>query len=133
MPKYWFENCYARTILTVIESTSCETFSDVPRLFSSLLFPLRLCQDILNGAVEGQVKLDGPEAFCLLQDTLSCLASEEIKLASLKSKPVDEEPDGITQQAKNDMVIKKTIISQVINCDRILLCRNNNNIRFFAN
>ena len=66
----------------------------------------------MNGAVEGQVKLEGPESFYLLQDTLACLASEEIKLASLKSK-AEEDPDAITPEAKNDMAIKKTIISQV--------------------
>ena len=59
--------------------------------------------------------MEGRAAFCLLQDTLACLASEEIKLASLKSK-AEEDPDGITQEAKNDMVIKKTIISQVRSC-----------------
>ena len=46
----------------------------------------KLCQDILNGCVEGSVKLNAPNAHELLQDTLACLASEEIKLASLKSK-----------------------------------------------
>ena len=46
----------------------------------------KLCQDILNGCVEGSVKLNAPNAHEMLQDALACLASEEIKLASLKSK-----------------------------------------------
>ena len=44
----------------------------------------KLCQEILNGVVEGSVDLKNSSAFELLQDTLSCLASDEIKLASLK-------------------------------------------------
>ena len=44
----------------------------------------KLCKDILNGVVEGTVNLKNPSAYELLKDTLECLASDEIKLASLK-------------------------------------------------
>merc|ERR1719495_2664272 len=71
----------------------------------------KLCQDILNGCVEGSVDLKAPNAHELLQDTLACLASEEIKLASLKSKAEATAGDvaGAVLAAA-----KKTIISQVV-------------------
>ena len=73
----------------------------------------RLCQDVLNGVVEGQVRLGPAESFCLLQDTLACLASEEIKLSSLKNK--QDEDEGVTEEdMKGALMVaaKKTIISQ---------------------
>ncbi len=84
----------------------------------------RLCQDILNGAVEGQVKID-KVSNGLLQDTLACLASEEIKLASLKSRQDEDDlaPGGAGDPnlAEEDFrgpamafAVKKTIISQVV-------------------
>ncbi len=77
----------------------------------------RLCQDVLNGVVEGQVVLDGREnSFCLLQDALACLASEEIKLASLKNKP-DEDEVGNEEDAQGAAVVallRKNIISQTV-------------------
>ena len=83
----------------------------------------RLCQDILNGCVEGTVKLEGQQgSYELLQDTLACLASEEIKLASLKARQDGEDADGSgipdmnnPQDIESAVVAaaKKTIISQV--------------------
>ena len=52
----------------------------------------RLCQDILGGVVEGAVSLS-PASMPLLQDTFYCLASDSIKLASLKSKGGEEEAE----------------------------------------
>ena len=56
-----------------------------------------------------------------MQDALACLASEEIKLASLKSKPEGgEEVDPNTEATAGDVAgavlaaAKKTIISQVV-------------------
>ena len=81
----------------------------------------KLCQDILNGCVEGSVKLNAPNAHELLQDTLACLASEEIKLASLKSKQEGMEENDPNAEANPADVAgavlaaaKKTIISQVV-------------------
>ena len=81
----------------------------------------KLCQDILNGCVEGSVDLKAPNAHELLQDTLACLASEEIKLASLKSKAEGmEEVDPNAEATAGDVAgavlaaAKKTIISQVV-------------------
>lgn len=80
----------------------------------------KLCQDILNGCVEGSVKLNGTSAYELLQDTLACLASDEIKLASLKSKQDGDEVDPMAEATAGDVAgavlaaAKKTIISQVV-------------------
>merc|ERR1719193_1946604 len=74
----------------------------------------RLCQDILGGVVEGAVSLS-PASMALLQDTFYCLASDSIKLASLKSKGGEEEPE--TEQDMAGKVLeaaKKTIISGVV-------------------
>ena len=51
----------------------------------------------------------------MLQDTLMVLSCDEIKLASLKSKPedTDQATDQQEQAAMAGMAIKKTIISQV--------------------
>ncbi|MPC74873.1 hypothetical protein E2C01_069251 [Portunus trituberculatus] len=51
----------------------------------------------------------------MLEDTLTILRSDEIKLASLKSRPedTDQPTDQAEQAAMAGMVIKKTIISQV--------------------
>lgn len=75
----------------------------------------RLCQDVLGGVVDGRIKLT-PDSLPMLQDTLSVLSSDEIKLASLKSRPedVDQPTDQAEQAAMAGMVIKKTIISQVV-------------------
>lgn len=81
----------------------------------------KLCQDILGGCVEGTVKLTGHSSYELLQDTLACLACEEIKLASLKSKQEEEiDPNLDPSAAGGDVAgavlaaAKKTIISQVV-------------------
>ncbi|KAK7065760.1 Condensin-2 complex subunit D3, partial [Halocaridina rubra] len=74
----------------------------------------RLCQDILGGIVDGRIKLTN-SSLPMLEDTLTVLRSDEIKLASLKSRPedVDQPTDQAEQAAMAGMVIKKTIISQV--------------------
>merc|ERR1711994_268445 len=74
----------------------------------------KLCKDILQGAVEGSVKLTGKESFELLQDTLACLASDEIKLASLKTRHDDiGEMDGTPDvEGAVASAVKKAIISQ---------------------
>merc|ERR1712223_151261 len=74
----------------------------------------KLCKDILQGAVEGSVKLTGKESFELLQDTLACLASDEIKLASLKIRHDDiGEIDGTPDvEGAVASAVKKAIISQ---------------------
>eukprot|EP00092_Neocalanus_flemingeri_P019653 GFUD01021285.1.p1 GENE.GFUD01021285.1~~GFUD01021285.1.p1 ORF type:complete len:1759 (-),score=675.16 GFUD01021285.1:47-5323(-) len=74
----------------------------------------RLCQDILGGVVEGTVSLS-PASMPLLRDTFYCLASDSIKLASLKSKGGEEEAE--TEQEMAGKVLeaaKKTIISGVV-------------------
>ncbi|XP_068227070.1 condensin-2 complex subunit D3-L-like [Palaemon carinicauda] len=75
----------------------------------------RLCQDVLGGVVDGRVKLSAT-SLPMLEDTLSVLRCDEIKLASLKSRPedVDQPTDQAEQAAMAGMVIKKTIISQVV-------------------
>ena len=73
-----------------------------------------ICNDVLKGVAEGSVRLEGRSAFCLLRDALACLASEEIKLASLKNKA--DEDEGITEEDMRGALVaaaKKTIISQV--------------------
>ncbi|KAK8371967.1 hypothetical protein O3P69_011986 [Scylla paramamosain] len=52
----------------------------------------------------------------MLEDTLTILRSDEIKLASLKSRPedTDQPTDQAEQAVMAGMVIKKTIISQVL-------------------
>ena len=70
----------------------------------------KLCQDILNGCVEGSVKLD----YELLQDTLSILASEEIKLMSLKTRNEDEEQPIEDVEGAVIAAAKKTLISQYV-------------------
>ena len=77
----------------------------------------KLCQDILNWFVENQVKLLD-SGYELLQDTLACLASEEIKLASLKARGEGEEGEEsldnlTTNESQSATVLKKAIISQV--------------------
>ncbi|XP_042861506.1 condensin-2 complex subunit D3-like [Penaeus japonicus] len=75
----------------------------------------RLCQDVLGGIVDGRIKLT-PSSLPMLQDTLTVLSSDEIKLASLKSRPedADQPTDQAEQAAMAGMAIKKTIISQVV-------------------
>merc|ERR1712142_1080569 len=74
----------------------------------------RLCQDILGGVVEGTVSLSSA-SMLLLKDTFFCLASDAIKLASLKSKANEDEAE--TEQDMAGKVLeaaKKTIISGVV-------------------
>uniref|UniRef100_A0A0K2TBV8 NonSMC condensin II complex, subunit D3 [Callithrix jacchus] n=1 Tax=Lepeophtheirus salmonis TaxID=72036 RepID=A0A0K2TBV8_LEPSM len=74
----------------------------------------KLCQDILGGTLEGQIKLND-DSYGVLKDALACLASDEIKLVSLKSKSTDEVEDGDEDLAGAvAAVAKKTIISQVV-------------------
>ncbi|XP_045592017.2 condensin-2 complex subunit D3-L [Procambarus clarkii] len=79
------------------------------------LMTQRLCQDVLGGVVDGRIKLT-PSSLPMLQDTLTVLSSDEIKLASLKCRPedVDQPTDLAEEAAMAGMVIKKTIISQVV-------------------
>lgn len=70
---------------------------------------------ISSGAVvDGRIKLN-KNSMPMLEDTLTILRSDEIKLATLKSKPedTDQPTDQAEQAAMAGMVIKKTIISQV--------------------
>ena len=75
----------------------------------------RLCQDVLGGVVEDSIKLT-PASLPVLKDTFFVLASEAIKLASLKSKASDnDEPE--TDEDRANMVMnaaKKQIISGVV-------------------
>ena len=75
----------------------------------------RLCQDVLGGVVEDSIKIT-PESLPVLKDTFFVLASDAIKLASLKSKAGDsDEPE--TEEDKANMVMnaaKKQIISGVV-------------------
>merc|ERR1719466_312671 len=74
----------------------------------------RLCEDVLGGVVEGTVSLS-PASMPLLKDTFYCLASDSIKLASLKSKGDEDAPE--TEQEMAGKVLeaaKKTIISGVV-------------------
>jgi TolA-binding protein len=75
----------------------------------------RLSQDILGGVVEGTVSL-GTESLQLLQDTFFCLASDQIKLQSLKSKAgAEDEPETEQDMAGKVMeAAKKTIISGAV-------------------
>ncbi|XP_064083333.1 LOW QUALITY PROTEIN: condensin-2 complex subunit D3-L-like [Macrobrachium nipponense] len=75
----------------------------------------RLIQDVLGGLVDGRIKLS-PGSLPMLEDTLNVLRSDEIKLASLKSRPedADQPADQAEEAAMAGMVIKKTIISQVV-------------------
>ena len=54
-------------------------------------------KNILGGAIDGNVVL-GPSSFNLLKDTLACLASDEIKLASLKSRQEEDIDEGKAEQ-----------------------------------
>ncbi|XP_071518098.1 condensin-2 complex subunit D3-like isoform X2 [Panulirus ornatus] len=75
----------------------------------------RLCQDVLGGVVDSRIKLT-PSSLPMLEDTLTVLSSDEIKLASLKSRPedLDQPTDQAEQAAMAGIAIKKTIISQVV-------------------
>ncbi|XP_076046564.1 chromosome associated protein D3 [Oratosquilla oratoria] len=75
----------------------------------------RLCQDVLGGVVDGRIRLT-QASLPMLEDTLMVLSCDEIKLASLKARTedVDHATDEAEQAAMAGMVIKKTIISQVV-------------------
>ena len=81
----------------------------------------KLSQDVLNGVVEGDIKIS-PSSVPLLQDTFYCLSSDAIKLSSLKGKASDDDPDmdqaGIILEAGKKAVIsgavKKTNIEVII-------------------
>ena len=68
-----------------------------------------------GGVVDGRIRLTA-SSLPMLEDTLTVLRSDEIKLASLKSRPedTDQPTDEAEQAAMAGMVIKKTIISQVL-------------------
>jgi len=74
----------------------------------------RLSRDILFGVVEGVMPLKNSSTEAVLKDALAILASDDIKLASLKTTeedPVDKEDiaQAIVQSTK------KAIIAQVQN------------------
>jgi len=74
----------------------------------------RLCQDILNGVVEKTIRLEGA-GNDLLKDTLYILASDEIKLASLKSRGGGEDEEGGDNlEAALVAATKRQIITQVV-------------------
>lgn len=68
-----------------------------------------------GAVVDGRIKLN-KSSMPMLEDTLTVLRSDEIKLATLKSRPedTDQPTDQAEQAAMAGMVIKKTIISQVV-------------------
>ncbi|KAF2366658.1 Condensin complex subunit 1 C-terminal [Trinorchestia longiramus] len=73
----------------------------------------RLCHDVLGGVVDGRMGATGSDA--VLRDALLVLCSDEIKLASLKSRPEEDHATNQEEQAQiAGMAIKKTIISQVV-------------------
>ncbi|XP_047737385.1 condensin-2 complex subunit D3 [Hyalella azteca] len=73
----------------------------------------RLCHDVIGGVVDGRMGAAGSDD--VLRDTLLVLCSDEIKLASLKSRPEEDHPVNQEEQAQiAGMAIKKTIISQVV-------------------
>ena len=74
----------------------------------------KLCQDVLGGVVEDSIKLT-PASYPLLKDTFHVLASDAIKLTSLKSKAAEDVPE--TEEDRAGMVMeaaKKQIISNVV-------------------
>ncbi|XP_066982658.1 uncharacterized protein [Macrobrachium rosenbergii] len=75
----------------------------------------RLIQDVLGGLVDGRIKLS-PGSLPMLEDTLNVLRSDEIKLASLKSRPedTDQPADQAEEAAMAGMVIKLPLITQVV-------------------
>uniref|UniRef100_A0A2P2I5C0 Condensin-2 complex subunit D3-like n=1 Tax=Hirondellea gigas TaxID=1518452 RepID=A0A2P2I5C0_9CRUS len=73
----------------------------------------RLCQDVLGGAVDGRLGAAGCDA--VLHDALLVLSCDEIKLATLKARPEDDQATNQEEQAQiAGMAITKTIISQVV-------------------
>ena len=80
----------------------------------------RLCQDVLNGVVEKNISLEGPGNE-LLKDTLYILASDEIKLASLKSRGGGEDEEGDNLEAALIAATKKQIITQVVKKNTIAI------------
>ncbi|XP_064635825.1 condensin-2 complex subunit D3-L-like [Lineus longissimus] len=73
----------------------------------------KLVQDILGTMAEGDLVVD-VDSSPLLQDTLAILASKEIKLSSMKSKPPEEIYD--EQEAATALVekAKKAIITEIM-------------------
>ena len=74
----------------------------------------KLCQDILNGVVDGHLKIS-PASLPVLRDTFHCLSSDDIKLSSLKSKAGEDDPDldqaGMILEAGKKAIISKTVKS----------------------
>ena len=80
----------------------------------------RLCQDVLGGVVEDNIKIT-PASVPLLKDTFFILASDAIKLASLKSKASDDDTENeqgmVLEAAKKQIitgVVKKNVIENII-------------------
>lgn len=70
--------------------------------------------------MDGRIKLT-PSSLPMLEDTLTILRSDEIKLASLKSRPEDNDQptDQAEQAVMAGMAVKKKIISQVMEEGRL--------------
>lgn len=70
--------------------------------------------------MDGRIKLT-PSSLPMLEDTLTILRSDEIKLASLKSRPEDNDQptDQAEQAVMAGMAVKKKIISQVMEAGRL--------------
>ncbi len=84
----------------------------------------KISEDVLKGVVNGQVSLDD-KSFGLLQDSLSCLASEEIKLSTLNANKADEDDEAgaaadgklLEEEMRNQAVIRavhKSIVTQAV-------------------
>ena len=77
----------------------------------------KLCQDILNGVVEENIKIS-PSSLPLIQDAFHCLSSDAIKLASLKTKTNEDD----TEADQAGLVLeagKKALISGVVKKNNI--------------
>lgn len=74
----------------------------------------KLVQEVLLSFVDEVLPLNDESGF-ILHDALNCLASKEIKLSMLRSKPADEVVENEEEAAAALVnVAKKTIVSQVM-------------------
>ncbi|PVD33732.1 hypothetical protein C0Q70_04992 [Pomacea canaliculata] len=73
----------------------------------------KISQEVLGAVVDGILPLD-EESHDLLQDALDILSSKEIKLNSLRSKPVEDASDEIEMANAVIASAKKTLITQVV-------------------
>ncbi|KAK7500453.1 hypothetical protein BaRGS_00008360, partial [Batillaria attramentaria] len=73
----------------------------------------KISQEVLGAFVDGILPFD-EDSHNLLQDTLAILSSKEIKLASLRSKPMEEPTDEMELANAAMATVKKTLITQVV-------------------